>query len=50
MYINTEREGGDIGLFITLVPKVFKYLILIGWLGELLYFKGWFIKLSVEKF
>ena len=40
------REGGDISLYITLVPKVSKKFLFIGLttLGILI---GWFIKLSV---
>ncbi len=47
------REGGDIGRFITLVPKVlirFSYSLAEKLLGLLLYLIGWIIKLVVQTF
>ena len=48
-----EGEGGDIGLIITLVPKV-PNLFLIRWLHNFrdiyLILIGWFIKFSVQTF
>ncbi len=49
----TYREGGDIGLLITLVPKVFYKRFWFFGLSTLGIFKiliVWFIKLSVQTF
>ena len=47
-----HREGGDIGLIITIVPKVLYYRFLIRWLdnfGDYYWILiGWLIKLSVQ--
>ena len=44
--------GGEIGLFITLVPKILQQRFLICWLNNFVDFYwisfGWFIKLSVQ--
>ena len=47
-----SKEGGEIGLFITVVPKVYNTFFLIRWLNNFGYFYwiliGLFMKLSVQ--
>ena len=54
MTIELSREGGDIRLFITLVPKVLRWSFNIRWLNNFRHFHwiliGWFINLSVQRF
>ena len=52
-WVIASREEGDIGLFITLVPKL-SWCFLIRWLNDFgnfyLILIGWFINLSVQTF